>query len=1167
MDIPELPLVNQKGQTLVLVVKKNMPVLDVIHQMNQAGTSCALILESEKLVGIFTEKNLFQVMFTKQEELDVLANRTALTQVTVGEFMTQPVITLSQTDAEDLPPVVQIFSQHDISHLPILDSRGKVISVVTCLEVMERLTAALAQEVAQRQHMSDLLVQKEASYQASQARINDIVDSAIATAIVSFRVFPNRDWEYDYHSVGCEAVFGYTPQEISRDKYLWMSRVHPEDRETVIMPLFDDIFAERTVTVEYRFQHTDGSLRWISGTYTSRYDAAANCWIVTATSTDITDRKQIEEALRESEERWHLAIAGTNEAIWDWNIITNQTFRSARWFEMLGYEREQLSNTDDEWHIRIHPDDYEAVIAAQQAYLQRQVPDYHVEYRLRRQDGSYGWFRSRAKAVWDEQGNPVRLVGSLGDVSDVYDELHLRKQAELALQEREAMLRRIGDNLPNGAIYKVTRELDGSNCFSYLSAGFERLMEIKVEDALRDSSLLYSQLLPEDIPRFQAAADESRANLSVFDIQLRFRTPSGQFKWLHFRSTPRYLEDGRVAWDGLVVDVTNFKHTEETLRQNEEQLRLTLEFNHIGAWDWNLQTGEVIWNDNTFRLMGLEPRKSEMDYQLWRNCVHPEDIDRVEQAVFKALREHTNFEAEYRIVYPDGRVRWITGKGRAIYNEAGEPVRMLGVMIDISDVYEELRLRKLAEQALQEKETFLRSIYNGVGQAIFVVDVVDNDFRLVNLNPTGERISGLSSQELPGKTLEQIFPPTVVAAIRQHYQDCITARESITYEECLPFNGKETWWVTSLTPLIDENSRIYRIVGNSVNISDRKHAEHILELQAVITRNMAEGICLVRASDGIMVYANPKFEQMFGYETGELIGQHVSIVNYANEHITAEEVNQAIRSAILQDGEATYEVHNVKKDGTPFWSRATASVFEHPEYGTVLVAVQQDITEHKQAEEKIKASLTEKEVLLKEIHHRVKNNLGIVSSLLQMQCRRTQDSQAIAILRDSQNRIASIALVHEKLYRSEDLANIDFAEYLPDLTTHLFDSYNIRSDSVQLNIQVENVSLDIETAIPCGLIINELVSNALKYAFPDNRPGKIQLHLYQEVKFSLDKQHNLILIVRDNGVGLPTDFERNQTKTLGITLVYGLVKQLKGCIEIHSQQGTEFKITFSKNRA
>ncbi|MUH01442.1 PAS domain S-box protein [Scytonema sp. UIC 10036] len=342
-----------------------------------------------------------------------------------------------------------------------------------------------------------------------------------------------------------------------------------------------------------------------------------------------------------------------------------------------------------------------------------------------------------------------------------------------------------------------------------------------------------------------------------------------------------------------------------------------------------------------------------------------------------------------------------------------------------------------------------------------------------------------------------------------------------------------------------------------VDINARNHAKHMLELQAVITRNMAEGICLVRATDGIIVYANPKFETMFGYDIGELTDRHVSIVNYEDEHTTAEDVNQAIRAAVLRHGEATYEVHNVKKDGTPFWCRATTSVFEHPEYGKVLVAVQQDITEHKQAEDKLQKSLKEKEVLLKEIHHRVKNNLGIVSSLLQMQCRRTQEPQVTSILLDSQNRIASIALIHEKLYRSEDLANINFAQYIPDLVTHLFDSYNTSSSLVKLYLQIEDVGLDIESAIPCGLIVNELVSNALKYAFTNNQAGEILVKLYEH-------EHQLTLIVQDNGVGLPLDFESKRRKTLGINLIEGLVKQLRGSIEINSQQGTQFKINLKK---
>jgi PAS domain S-box-containing protein len=376
--------------------------------------------------------------------------------------------------------------------------------------------------------------------------------------------------------------------------------------------------------------------------------------------------------------------------------------------------------------------------------------------------------------------------------------------------------------------------------------------------------------------------------------------------------------------------------------------------------------------------------------------------------------------------------------------------------------------------------------------------------------------------------------------------------------------SKEIEYISKTGRLFWGNLAVKRInvVDQAVNlvrvtdITERKQAQKQQELQAVITNNMAEGICLVRVDDGTIVYANPKFNRMFGYAPGELNGQHVSVVNYASDHISAEEVNRIITQSVMENGEVTYEVQNVKKDGTPFWCRATTSEFEHPDYGSVLVAVQQDITEHKQAEEQIKNSLKEKDVLLKEIHHRVKNNLQIVSSLLQMQSRRTQEPQAIEVLRDSKNRIASIALVHEKLYRSEDLANIDFGQYIPDLTTHLFDTYDVSSTTVSLNIQVDNISLQIDTAIPCGLIINELVSNSLKYAFPPPRKGEIQ------VQFYANNDNNLTLIIRDNGIGIPETFDIETTQSLGLTLVQGLVEQIEGTLELNRSQGTEFKITF-----
>ncbi|MHC5825881.1 MAG: PAS domain-containing protein, partial [Nostoc sp.] len=216
-------------------------------------------------------------------------------------------------------------------------------------------------------------------------------------------------------------------------------------------------------------------------------------------------------------------------------------------------------------------------------------------------------------------------------------EISNRKQAELALQEREAMLRRIGDNLPNGAIYKLIRELDGSDRFAYISAGIEKLMEVRAEDALTDSSLLYRQFIPEDVPLLLAAVDESLRNLSVFDIQLRIQTPSDRLKWLHFRSSPRQLQDGCVVWDGLVVDVTDLKCAEETLRNSEALLEESQRVARLGNWKFEFANGKITWSKQLFALFNRDPRQGEPNYQENLQLYWAEDAGKLAQAIERAM--------------------------------------------------------------------------------------------------------------------------------------------------------------------------------------------------------------------------------------------------------------------------------------------------------------------------------------------------------------------------------------------------------------------------------------------------------------------------------------------------------------------------------------------------
>jgi PAS domain S-box-containing protein len=212
--------------------------------------------------------------------------------------------------------------------------------------------------------------------------------------------------------------------------------------------------------------------------------------------------------------------------------------------------------------------------------------------------------------------------------------------------------------------------------------------------------------------------------------------------------------------------------------------------------------------------------------------------------------------------------------------------------------------------------------------------------------------------------------------------------------------------------------------------------------------------------------------------------------------------------------------------------------------------------QRKRAEDALRASLREKEVLLKEIHHRVKNNLQVVSSLMNLQARHLTDGEALTLLQESQRRIRSMALVHEKLYLSRDLARIDMAGYIRSLAQHLFQSYRINPSLIRFRPEIGEVALDINTATPCGLLINELISNALKHAFPENRRGEVAVALQPEA------DGTYILVIRDDGTGLPPGFNFRRTDTLGMQLVTMLVEQLDGTIELHQDGGTEFRIRF-----
>ena len=258
----------------------------------------------------------------------------------------------------------------------------------------------------------------------------------------------------------------------------------------------------------------------------------------------------------------------------------------------------------------------------------------------------------------------------------------------------------------------------------------------------------------------------------------------------------------------------------------------------------------------------------------------------------------------------------------------------------------------------------------------------------------------------------------------------------------------------------------------------------------------------------------------------------------------------------VADGHPQGEGKIRAQDGTAVPVLYSLSVVKNPTGDAQgLVCVAQDISDLKEAEQELRASLEEKEVLLREIHHRVKNNLQVISSLLHLQSRKVDDATARQLFTDSQSRIRSMALIHEQLYQSEDLAQLNVEGYLQQLTDHLFRTYNMRGSSVTLAIEADDASLAMDQAIPCGLIVNELVSNALEHAFPGDRSGTVRVALTRTNGAAR-------LVVEDDGVGAPDPAAIETSDTLGLKLVRGLVQQLGGDLTVTVPAGLRFTITF-----
>ena len=617
--------------------------------------------------------------------------------------------------------------------------------------------------------------------------------------------------------------------------------------------------------------------------------------------------------------------------------------------------------------------------------------------------------------------------------------------------------------------------------------------------------------------------------------------------------------------EGFVKDVTRETEAEMALNESESRYRLISE-----------NTGDVIWimDSNSLKLTYVSPSVYHLTGYTQKKLLNQSIQDIIETKAYEDISmnltkrinllktgdKSSQVMIDYiNIINKEGIIVPTEVVTTLLIDEDGQINEILGVSRDITE-------RKESEKKIREimqRNEYAMAVSK---MANWEFDVDKSIFRF---NPRFYMMLGITFEDVG--SYEMGMEEFIQTYAHPDFVDKLTdaviqGMESddpyfqIQIEGKLTRSNGEVFWVNTLfRGEKDDNGVTIKLHGVNQEITERKIIEESLIVSEDKYRTLFEAdpnYTLLIDTNHIIVDVNAATTHITGLSKEKLIGKHLNDLDIILDEDKSLHIDKII-DLLAGNRIKPFEARLMDKNGNLRWVNVKLTSIEKENVISFILIIASDITELKQYEKEIQDSLHEKEILLQEIHHRVKNNMQIISSLLSIQTRYIDDEESINVLKESQNRVKSLAMIHEKLYKSKNFNKIYLIDYIESLVWDLFYSYAIEKGRIKPILDIDDIKLNIETSVPCGLIITELVSNSLKYAFPDQREGVLKVSLKIKEDF-------YELSISDNGIGIPENIDFFNTDSLGLQLVNSLTDQIDGEIEFDRSNGTKFTITFKE---